>query len=345
MRNLSKWIGIGAFLATTSLLQAQSFDCCQMQCGCESDSNSRFYVEGDLLVWKPTVHGIPLGATTISNGTTLDNTTGSCTRVNNFDFKWKAGFRVGLGYNLPCTGDTKIIYTRFTSNAKAHACVPESVLGSFQPSYGAPIPFASEVGTTTSAFGQWRLQLNLLDFKLEKKLCFNNFNFTPFVGVRGAWIQHRYNFTVSNSNPADTQDAETFCSRHRFEGAGLRSGIESEYNICNGFGVYGFGAGSIVYGRHTFKAFEVFFDPGLGRDINSSLNDHYFDSQAMFDWGLGIQWRTSLCSDRFGFTLQAGWEQNIFFNNVRFDQFLGNSQIEEHNLNLQGFTLSAQLDF
>lgn len=347
---ISRLIGLGALIASTGIVNAQYFDCCPQYD--DSASNSTFFVEGDALVWKPSVHGIPFGRTIITNSdTTFDAATVEYTKVNKPDFTWNAGFRVGIGYHLPCAGDAKVVWTRFNSNARGCSFIPANVIGNFEPAYGSAVPQSSDLGTETTVFARWKLKLNLLDFKFEKRINLDNFVVTPFAAIRAAWIQQCYSIDIANSNTTTLQNSEFVRLKTQFQGAGLRAGVEGAYNIACGFGIYGFGSASILYGQfrncnrdHIIENDTTTPTP-INRDYTDFLRDRFNDAQVIGDCGAGIQWKTSLCEDNFALTLQAGWEQNVFFNLVRFDQNTGNSQINEHNLSLQGFTFSAKLDF
>lgn len=350
MRNLL--IGIGTFLAATSLLQAQCFDCCPM----ESDSCSQFYVEGAALIWKPSVHGIPFGVTGHSNSTDPLEVTKGFSCVNKVDFKWNAGFRAGVGYQLPCAGDVGVIWTHFHSTGKGCAAVRSDEFGYFESPWVSQVPGAgiSPVGTAIRAFAKWDLKLNLIDIRFEKRIECNRVAITPFASVRGGWIQNRYNINIAKTVPLVGPSAQILCLNSKFQGAGLRGGLEGSYQLCRGFGIYGFGSGSMLYGRYNNQAREfisgIQLIPGDNNDITLCQRDRYCDNLVIGDCGAGIEYKTCFCNDRFALTLQAGWEQNVLFNEVQFTQlptqtFLLNPQGESHDLSLQGFTFTAKLDF
>lgn len=341
-------------IASTGLVSGQSWCCDQ-----DMTQNGGIFVEGDALIWQPAVHGIPFGITDYTNGTSLADVSKVAVVPNKLNFKWNAGFRVGVGYQFPCAGAASLEWTHYNSTARGCSLVPPTVLGGFQSIWGLQntLPI-SPIGTETSAFARWKLDLNLVDLKFGLNVSQKGFTVNPFAAVRAGWIQHRYNILVTDTTAGVAPKVQNIHMRSRFVGVGLRAGVEADYTVCGGFGVYGFGSGSLLYGRYQNCAREFLTDIVVDAidisidipNVTARLRDRYNESQFIADCGAGVQWKTNLCNDSYALTLQVGWEQNIFFDQVQFPHlpsisFAPNPQGEHHNLTLQGVTFTAKLDF
>ncbi|NGX59174.1 MAG: hypothetical protein KR126chlam3_00321 [Chlamydiae bacterium] len=100
-----------------------------------------------------------------------------------------------------------------------------------------------------------------------------------------------------------------------FKGVGLRAGFDTIWNFGCGWGLYGNLAASIVYGRFSLDHDEEIREASSPHNKIKILEteESFHASRAMLDFALGIQWASLFCDCQYGFTVQLGFEQHIFF--------------------------------
>lgn len=264
--------------------------CCTKDCG-------HWFVTAEILYWKAhednLVYAID-GVSTPNQGSSKE-----------LDWNWYPGFKVGLGYILPCsTIDSYLNYTWFRSNAKDSAYAQNATTPLF-PTFAPDATIAS----LTSGFSEWTLHYNTLDLELGNWFCAcERFLFHPSIGLRAAFTQETdhitYNFPV--------QDLYNF--KQSFNGVGPRIGLNSRWFFCNNMSFFADGAFAILWG-----SYHVTFKEIIG--FNSTLADteHNFDTlRNLVDLRLGIDWSFTLCN-AYNFTLGIAWEQRLW---LKHNQYL-----------------------
>ena len=174
-------------------------------------------------------------------------------------FKWDFGFKAGLFYNTTCDGwDVGLLWTRYHVGTSDHVDVQKETTLSLLPLWSAfqfrnagnaPILFATKIDTF------WKLNLDLIDLDLGREFWTSKYlTFRPHVGLRYAHIDQSFEILHSggswhdNVNP-DFNVNDTVKLGNSFKGIGLRSGLDTVWNLGCGFGLYGNLAISFVYGR------------------------------------------------------------------------------------------------
>ncbi len=241
--------------------------------------------------------------------------------------KWDWGFKVGLGYCSPCDGwDVQLLWTWFhgrnhnevdADTTDNHAVLP--LWTNFANARGGVL-FA------TDAEIHWKLKLNLIDLELGRDYWVSRYlSIRPFVGLRYASIrQHtsiEYNggsFAGPIGTTPGTQNAfnDFVDLQNNYRGAGLRAGLDSEWNFGCGWALWGNLAASIIYGRFSVDHDEIIRIANLSPHSIASVvdaNESFRASRAILDMGLGVQWSTMFCSCKYGFTAMLGWESHMFF--------------------------------
>lgn len=323
---------IVSLLTTTYVAQAE--DCYSTVSECSPSGLGDFSVNVDTLIWEAVQDGLTYGAVTDSRETDLKNP----------KFKWNAGVRVGFGYKLPCQSwDLAFTWTHFNSNAKSNTVVnnPDEV---FFPVWGG-IPTGGLSGATVS--NHWRLHFNTLDADVGHVFCVSEcLTLRPHIGLRAAWI-HQKN-TVSSSGFISTIAMDSDVSmRSKYEGVGLRAGVDSEWCFCGNWGIYGSVDASILAGRsenHITDSSTIFGDIAEFSQTFSSRA-----CRAATDLAIGLRWQDRLfCCNSALLTLQLGWEHHMFFNQNNFRHFVSlfnYGEGERGDLCLQGLVISAKIDF
>lgn len=314
------------------------------------DPCGNWFVDAEFIYWNVSEHGLEYGtevAIVRETETTPEIVAG---RTHKLGDKWEPGFRVGLGYDLPCDGwDVVAYYTNLYSKSHSHTFTDPTSDDFFNPTY-----ITVDQGTEfDDIHASWKLNLNLLDFELGREFCVSScVTIRPFIGVRAAWIDQ--SITTRLFNVTDTTDDFVARSRTKtkFDGAGLRGGLDSEWKLgwC-GISIYGQSAASILYGRfknsyHEFS-FESPIDP-VGTVVVD--NDNYNACVAIADAAIGLRWKEYFNCDTIALTLQVGYETHFFWDQAQFirptarDGFARTERFA-HDLNTNGVTFAAKLAF
>ncbi|MBS0628693.1 MAG: hypothetical protein JSS30_00540 [Verrucomicrobia bacterium] len=240
--------------------------------------------------------------------------------------KWECGLKFGVSYCSPCDGwDVGIEWTWFQGKGFNHIGADPNSNHTLIALWSQFVPAQAGVVYATEAKNDWKVKLNLIDFELGRNFWVSRYlAIRPFVGLRYASIhQHNQiyydggswtaNFTtVTPIQPAFNGIVDL---HNNYNGTGLRSGLDSEWNFGCGWSLYGNLAASIIYGRFNVDHDEYI---RLARNPHSITNIHETEEsfralRPILDLGLGIKWSTMFCSCKYGFVAMLGYEQHIFF--------------------------------
>ncbi|NGX59175.1 MAG: hypothetical protein KR126chlam3_00322 [Chlamydiae bacterium] len=295
------------------------------------------------------------------------------------DFKWNWGFKVDFGYNTTCDGwDFGVIWTWYRGKANDHIETETDDNHTLLPLWsvsGSLIPTSSGqhvVLWATDIETQWKLELNLIDIELGREYWTSKYlSFRPFVGLRIAYLEQSFEIQhkggswslsrleIDDSNFNDKVDLD-----NDFKGVGVRAGFNTNWHFGCGWGLYGNFAASIVYGRFSLHHDEEIRLASAPFDKTKLLEteESFHASRAMLDFALGIQWASLFCDCQYGFTVQLGWEQHLFFHQnqlwrVNAIDFATNPPFllekrgenvffqRRGTLDTQGWTLKVQFEF
>lgn len=248
------------------------------------------------------------------------------------DFSWDFGLRIGLGYNTPCDGwDIGAIWTYFQNGASSHieaefddnhTLLP--IWSAFQPAFAgqAPMLFATDAETF------WKLDLQLVDLELGRHMwASKRLDLRPFVGLRGAVIDQDFHIAYKGgswktlgSSGRDYNDQIHL--ENNYWGIGVRSGLDTRWNLGCGLGLFGDLAASLIYGRFSIAHSEklrLATSPFTKTSILET-KDSFRASRALFDLKMGVRWATLLCECKYGVEVSLGWETHLLMHqNQLFD--------------------------
>lgn len=280
-------------------------------------------------------------------------------RFHNVSGDYDPGFKLGLGLDLPCIcWDTNLVWTHFdTKNTSHHDSAHRA--GS---TVNVAIPFlkTSEVtvgaGENVVATGSLNFKYDVVDLEFGKWICCNNcLLFRPHVGLRAADIREKFHSELDYyATTATTVDLTDYSAhvKNEFKGVGVRAGLDTDLQLCEGWSVIGRSAVSIVWGNTKIKNDFVNFDEIDSQDVArvSHETDHYKHSRAFTDLSLGIRYRSCYCTCPF--SIEAAWEHHYLFNQHRFfaSDVLGENDggynfKKNGDVSLQGLTVTLGLEF
>lgn len=262
-------------------------------------------------------------------------------------FNWNYGFRVGAGWNT-ChdSWDLFAEWTRIDLSANGHAVFHNSKL--IWPTY---VDAIMSILPVYSAKEHWHLDFDMIDLELGRTCNLGKaFTLRPHLGLRTAWIDQRINFTYQGRFELDTTSFNKIKYKNDFWGIGIRGGIDSEWELAWGLSIYGDLAFSLLYGNFSINRENSVSTPFI--QFKGTTHESLHLARAIADLGIGLRWDYMISDDRYHIRLQAGWEEHIFWGQNQLYNFIdtvalnhGKMMNNNGDLTMQGFTLSARLDF
>lgn len=289
-----------------------------------------------------------------------------------FDFDYHPGFKVGIGAGTERDNWTfNLEYTRFLKEASKSEAISSSdflVTGTSQNYFQAQGAFIDSMPFTLYSFlaigsnfglfyrtfdAHWKLNFNTLDlvagrsYFLGTKLTLN-----PFFGLRGGWINQRYNLTaiipLSTGFFPRTPVADYsfyFIGKSDSWLIGPRIGFKSNWLLGAGFRIFGDAGAALVY--QNFKIKIKNFIPAqnlLTVKVETDTSHREKSFNPTFDAALGLGWGSYFNNKRWHFDLSAGYEFQFFYAQ---NEILGERDftVDTESLILHGLTLSAKIDF
>lgn len=165
---------------------------------------------------------------------------------------WDPGVRLGFRAVDNCTGQVwALAWTHLNSKADSHVSTPTDEGSYYLIKRDTVIQFipAFDIVDSFDADAHWKLDYDVLDVatSLPFDVC-SGLTVNPFVGVRAAWINQKFdnNVTTLNFN-VETNRFEKITND--FNGVGLRLGVGFTWDVCECFSLVATGSGSLLYGR------------------------------------------------------------------------------------------------
>ena len=270
--------------------------------------------------------------------------------------RWKPGFRVGLGYQIPCDGwDVYVNYTYYHNKNKQRSSI-ELLTNAPPPLNEKGLlsqwanPFIDNILTNTLVAFQnigtkWRLNYHMFDGELGRKYWLSQcFNLRPFFGLRGGWTRTDYGV---DQELVLEEGVKTFIKvdddfRNIFWGVGLLGGIQPAWHYNSCLSLYGLVDFALLWGDFDTRRKEK-FSYQVNRSfpvVNGSYksNNDFDGMQGIFDLGIGIRWEETWCCDRMRTTLDIGWEHHILYNHVTRLQLCDSYYNNNFQDSILGFT-------
>ncbi|QVL57594.1 MAG: MOMP family protein [Simkaniaceae bacterium] len=307
-------------------------------------------ITADFIYWTARMDGLSYAITGSSDGT-LNASKGS---VQYPDWRWKPGFKVGLGLNLPHDGwDIYAEYTWLHSRAwDATSINHKGILPTWDISHLDQ--FSTTTASITSARANWKVHINTFDLSLGRNYFISKFlTLRPFVGFKGSWIKQDYHVRYSVLiNPLNS--TLRMKNDQSYWGIGLRTGMNTAWHLTQAWSLYGDFALSALWSQFEVDRKDTRLDeannggannPSLNTSITvvNSSND-FHTLKGVLELGLGVRGEWWVFEDRYHFLVQAGWEEQLWINHNNLMK-LHFTQSDHGDLTLQGLTIKARFDF
>ncbi|MBS3904864.1 MAG: hypothetical protein KGZ39_06025 [Simkania sp.] len=330
-------------------------------------------LQGDVILWQASESGMTYA---VQNFPDTQNPT-AITFLNNGKAKnphgeWDWGFKLAAGYDMPHDGwDLFLQWTRFyTDNNEHGTSAPTN--GTIFPSFtnGSLLTTGGGPGAATTGFAavsaHWRLHLNLLDLELGREFYVSKWlTLRPHAGLRNAWIDQHLNCTYTNGSLADGSSAVltnqniAVHMKNNYWGMGIRGGLDGNWGLGGGFSLFSDLAAALLLGHFDVSQTETSpTTTATNASGRLGYSNHFRATRVTLDMAMGVRYEHLFSDDRYGFMLQLGWEQHLFFSQNQLARFFGGGAanatvtgaaganvVGQGDLSTQGVTLSAKFDF
>lgn len=307
-----------------------------------------------LLYWRVT--GDEYDYVAVKDGSSLSGASEYKQRVHDVAPSYDPGFRLGLGFVVPCWGwGFDVIWTHFDTKGSDTTNIGAN--GANTVSYSVPsLPDSSAVisGTDTAEFrGHVKFHYDTVDLEMGKWLCCGNsaLMFRPHVGLRFADIKDKFSIEGTFNNAGGSLiSGNEFEVSNTFKGVGVRAGLDTDLRLCEGLSFIGRGAGSIIWGSNNIHT--EYEQNSSTAKLLGKTKENYKGSRFITDLSLGLRYKTVACCC-YPVTLEVLWEHHYLVSQHRYfvDEFYGSATTSDvqwkknGNVALQGWTFTAGFDF
>jgi hypothetical protein len=193
-----------------------------------------------------------------------------------------------------------------------------------------------------SAHASWKFHFNALNLELGRNFYISKFlALRPFIGLNSTWQHQDFHVDYDGVEGATTLDyrmKNDLC----FWGIGIRGGIDMAWHLASNWSIYGDAAVSALWGR--FNGTRKDRSAEIGDDFLTVFDTHtsYHTIIPVLELGVGLRKEEWFCNDRFHIAIQAGWEEQVWFD---LNQFQLGYFLAKGNLVMQGLTAKFRFDF
>ncbi len=304
------------------------------------------YITADFIWWRAQEDGLVYA---FDGASTTPGVSASKGRIHQPRFKYEPGFKVGFGLKFRHDGwDFYSNYTWLQTNSDqtkrtTHKPASSSLISNYLIEGTVP----AFVSIANEAKANWSLHFNALDLELGRNFWISRWlTLRPQFGLKFSWIKQNYHVqyedasTVTGSGLADANIR--LHNEQRQWGLGIRTGLDAAWYMWRKWCIYGeFDFTALWNSMHiTRKDTTSSPDTESFTSLNTKRRNH--PVTAILELGLGLRFETTFHNDDYLFMLQAGWEDQIWFDHNEL--FFINSQAPS-NLTFEGLTIKAGFDF
>lgn len=326
------------------------------------------FIDADFIYWTARQDGlsyaltsnIPLTAAATENYQTYAS--GKSLYVNN---KYSPGFKVGAGLILDHDGwDLYFQYTWFrthpssSTNSGYVVGTPglDNILG-----FTSHAPFDDDGDSFRTAYSTWKLSFNEFDLELGRNYYISQkLTLRPHIGFKGGWQNQKFNNYWTLAQPTEiafqwNSANYNIYQKNNFWNIGLRTGLDTSWMFTKNWSLFGDFAISTLWSKFTHKRKDVATTAGSSVTTENltdfqTLNNVDYTKQLtpVIELALGLRFDWWFSDDDYRFRLQAGWENQVWFNTNKYKAIADRGALYQErsgNLSLQGLTIEARFDF
>ena len=189
---------------------------------------------------------------------------------------------------------------------------------------------------------EWSMQFNALDLELGRNFYISRYlTLRPHFGLKFGWIDQDYTVRLKDTALGAESDAKTEIDQDFF-GVGIRTGLDTVWYFTKHWGLYGEFAFAALWSDFDTDREDTFAAPGIPKAEVADYERHLQTLTEVLELGLGFRYDTTFFVGDYAFYLQAGWEEQIWFNQ---NQFIDSRDTRSGNLTMHGLSVKAGLMF
>jgi len=263
-----------------------------------------------------------------------------------FPDEYKAGFKVGLGWNTPF--DDWVIsaeYTWFHHNIHKDQTAPY-LTSNFLQAKVTPFDYTTQ-DLMTSSEHRWDIDLDIIDVTMARP-CYQGtrLTVTPSFALRGIILGQKY--TVTGTVDGSTNNPTKAYGKTDSWAVGPSLGIGGNFLVGAGFRLMGNMAGTLAFTRYNDIKYFARTQTAGGTDL-SLTHDAQNRVRSIADGAAGIGWSSYLCNQKYHIDLSATYDFHVFWNQNMINWYsaslIGLNGTSPGNLYFHGLTVSAAFDF
>ena len=275
---------------------------------------AELFVTADFLYWQARMDGLSYaqeGNYAFGGGPLPSSAHGG--RFKNLDFGFEPGFRAGIGVDF--RHDGWYLYSnytwlqRFDAERSAHNNPGQrgQLVSTFMTTVTPGTP--ASLMALESAKAKWKLRFNAVDLELGRGFYLSHFLvFKPFIGMKYAWIDQKYKIFYTAFESTTTLGIR---EKQDFWGLGLRGGLNTEWHFKRNWSIYGSIAVSELYCLFVNKRRDT--EGGATPGVAYFVKNNAHSIKPVLEMVAGVRYETFFCNDRYQLFFQAGWEEQIWF--------------------------------
>ena len=287
-------------------------------------SRGKYTIRGELFLLRPHVDNLKKNRAHIENSKDFIGLPGLVFSFTNDErkrrFKWRYGWKVGIGYACSDCWEADLNWTHYQSKANL-----------------------SDFG---GVFSKWKLQLEMFDLEIGKEMWFwRCLRLKPYIGMRVAIMRQRYRFNIEGNvqQPIFSPGVISFFEldgvlRHIYLCGGPRIGADFSWCVGCGFNFYIAGAANYLYGEMQNRYKDNFVVKRIDKD-------HHWEGTGMTDFSCGIGWSDLWWNERRRLTFRFGYEHHFFIHENKYDPEGGIRRMRHKNWFIQGVGGTITLDY
>lgn len=302
----------------------------------------------DVLAWNAHQNGMPIAVTNKGLNVGLSNA-----HAKTIHSHWNAGFRAGIGYNMPHDGwDINLMWIRLNTfgDKKIHSKTNRYVF----PTLAHPTDTLLFGLPCLKASSHWTTRFNQLDLDMGREFFVSKWlTLRPHFGLRTDWINQRWNTTYNNAIVNTLPNRVKVRYHDEWWGLGLEGGLDTQWGLGSGWSLFGNLAAAIVYGFHEINMKQKDSIP-QGNTSSSGvlvkMSEVYRVSHPILDLMGGLRYDHMFANDQFHLGLEVAWEHHVYFSQNQFPRFVddvavGDFVSNQGDLTYQGWTFAMRFDF
>lgn len=301
------------------------------------------FVDADFIWWYTEIDGLGYAMTGYDNRSANTPPAG---KLYNPNWKWEPGFKVSLGLALGHDGwDLGAEYTWLRYGTQSGTVTSDNLypMWNIANNYTNFTANPGATGSLAAASYKTSLHFNVIDLELGRNYFVSqHLKMRPFVGLKGAWTTNDYQVTYTRRASSSANDTDLMKNNQDHWGIGLRTGLDTAWHFTKEWSIYGDVAFSALWSRFKVTRTDTDADSSSTNTVFNVTNTVH-TLKPVLEMGMGLRWETWFSDNDYHFLVQAGWEQQLWYEyNQHFSVY---EEANRGDLTLQGLTVKVRFDF